>query len=73
MFAQGGVDFSVGLIEANYLRVAPGDLVLGYEASPTKAIVALAKVAGPLVYEGGEPVDFPWCPWSESRTAQPGS
>ena len=44
LIEQGVVSYSYGKLPENYRDVRPGDLVYGYEASPTKAIVAKARI-----------------------------
>lgn len=44
MFVDGEVDYSVGRIASNYQEARVGDLVVGYQATPDKRIVALARV-----------------------------
>ncbi|MBB3086557.1 AAA family ATPase [Geodermatophilus sabuli] len=44
LFDDGVVEFSVGRLKRNFPRVRAGDLVVGYESTPTKAVVALARV-----------------------------
>ena len=46
LFVDGSVDYSTGRLARNYPRVRAGDLVVGYESSPTKRVVALARVTG---------------------------
>jgi 5-methylcytosine-specific restriction protein B len=43
---EGTVDYSYGRLQRNYPRVRAGDLVVGYESSPTQRVVALARVTG---------------------------
>ncbi len=43
---EGTVDYSYGQLHRNYPRVRAGDLVVGYESSPTQRVVALARVTG---------------------------
>jgi 5-methylcytosine-specific restriction protein B len=45
MFDDGSVVYHRGRIEHNYQQLAVGDLVFSYEATPTRRIVALARVA----------------------------
>lgn len=42
--AEGSIEYSLGQLKRNYSRVRAGDLVVGYESSPTQRIVALARV-----------------------------
>lgn len=44
LFSDGSVGYSLGRLKRNYERVRAGDLVVGYESTPTKRIVALARV-----------------------------
>ncbi len=44
LFADGKVGYSLGRLKRNYERVQAGDLVVGYESTPTKRAVALARV-----------------------------
>lgn len=46
LFAEKTVDYKFGRLQRNYPNVRAGDLVVGYEATPTKRIVALARVTG---------------------------
>lgn len=77
MFDKGSVSFTRGRIDAHYEELSIGDLVVGYEASPTKRIVALAVVTDSWEGEGGSPggpVLEPVCPvvdgpaWQEIKT-----
>lgn len=43
------------LIHQNFLEVNEGDLVIGYESSPTKAIIALGEISAP---QDGENIYF---------------
>ena len=45
LFAQGSTEFRWGKIARNYEEVAAGDVVYGYEATPTKAVVAKPRLA----------------------------
>lgn len=42
--ADGQIDYRQGRLKRNYTSAQPGDRVFGYEATPTKAIVARAEV-----------------------------
>lgn len=42
--ADGTVAYSLGRLKRNYPKVRAGDLVVGYESSPTLRVVALARV-----------------------------
>lgn len=44
LFVDQPVDYSLGRLKRNYPNVRAGDLVVGYESTPTKRIVALARV-----------------------------
>jgi 5-methylcytosine-specific restriction protein B len=46
LFTDGTVDYSLGRLKRNFPRVRAGDLVVGYESTPTKRVVALARVTG---------------------------
>ena len=56
LFAEGKVEYRYGRLRRNYPLVQPDDLVVGYQSTPDKRIVALAKVARGLgVHGGSEP------------------
>jgi 5-methylcytosine-specific restriction protein B len=44
LFDDGTVDYGLGRLKRNFARVRAGDLVVGYESTPTKAVVALARI-----------------------------
>ncbi len=44
LFEDGAVDYGLGKLKRNFARARAGDLVIGYESSPTKAVVALARI-----------------------------
>lgn len=44
LFQDQTVDYSLGRLKRNYPNVRAGDLVIGYESTPTKRVVALARV-----------------------------
>jgi 5-methylcytosine-specific restriction protein B len=44
LFAKGSVNYARGKLHRNYPLVRAGDLVVGYESTPTKRVVALARV-----------------------------
>lgn len=46
LFADKTVDYKFGRLQRNYPNVRAGDLVVGYESTPSKRIVALARVTG---------------------------
>ena len=41
---DGHVEFSLGRLQRNFPKVRAGDLVVGYESSPTQRVTALARV-----------------------------
>lgn len=43
--ADGHVDYRVGRLRRNYFEMSVGDLVVGYESTPTKRVVALARIS----------------------------
>jgi len=43
---DGTVDYSLGRLKRNFPLVRAGDLVIGYESTPTKRVVAIARVTG---------------------------
>jgi len=43
---EGAVGYALGRLKRNFSRVRAGDLVVGYEASPTQRVVALARATG---------------------------
>ncbi len=56
MFADGSVEYRYGRLQRNYPLVQPGDLVIGYEATPVKRVVALAQVDRALAsIDGADP------------------
>lgn len=48
LFETGQEDYRYGRIRANYVDLRKGDLVIGYQATPDKKIVALARIKSPL-------------------------
>lgn len=46
---EGETDYQYGNVQRNYEQVLPGDTVFGYEAAPTKRIVATARVSRGLI------------------------
>ena len=44
LFREKTVDYSLGRLKRNFPNVRAGDLVIGYESSPVKRVVALARV-----------------------------
>jgi 5-methylcytosine-specific restriction protein B len=57
LFADGRVVYRQGRLRRNYALVKPGDLVVGYQATPQKRVVALARVQGEFgaIREDGQP------------------
>ena len=47
LFSTTSEDYRIGRLQRNYPDVRIGDLIFGYEASPTRRIVALARVVAP--------------------------
>ncbi len=55
LFEEGSVEYRQGRLKRNYPLVQEGDLVVGYQSSPDKRIVALARIKKGLhTVEGGE-------------------
>lgn len=52
LFSDGSVEYDYGRLQRNYPLVQPGDLVVGYQSTPDKRIVALAKVTRGLESRG---------------------
>lgn len=48
LHAQGQIEYRYGRVQRNYDEVQEGDVVYGYEATPTKRIVARAKIGESL-------------------------
>ena len=48
LFRDGRVDYRYGRLKRNYPLVQRGDLVIGYQSTPAKRIVALARVSREL-------------------------
>lgn len=44
LFVAGHVEYHYGRLQRNYEHVQPGDLVVGYQATPEKRVMALARV-----------------------------
>jgi 5-methylcytosine-specific restriction protein B len=44
LFTDGTVDYRYSRLKANYSQLQEGDLVVGYQANPTKAVYALARI-----------------------------
>ncbi|MCB8924029.1 MAG: EVE domain-containing protein [Ardenticatenaceae bacterium] len=54
LFQDGRVEYRYGRLQRNYPLVQPGDLVVGYQSTPDKRIVALAKVEKGISDTGSE-------------------
>jgi len=54
LFKERRVSYRYGRIRRNYPLVQIGDLVIGYQSTPDKRVVALARVSQPLGEHGGE-------------------
>ena len=52
LFSEGKVEYRQGRLQRNFPLVQPGDLVVGYQSSPEKRIVALAMVKKGMGTEG---------------------
>ena len=50
--ADGEVDYRKGRLRRNYFEVSAGDLVVGYESTPTKRVVALARISSVATVDG---------------------
>ena len=55
LFRDGKVDYRYGRLKRNYPLVQQGDLVVGYQSTPNKRIVALAKVSREFQSVGDQP------------------
>jgi 5-methylcytosine-specific restriction enzyme B len=56
LFQDGRVQYRYGRLQRNYPLLQPGDLVVGYQSTPDKRIIALARVEKGLEQsESGEP------------------
>jgi 5-methylcytosine-specific restriction enzyme B len=44
LFDDGSVEYAIGRLKRNFERIRAGDLVVAYESTPTKSVVALARV-----------------------------
>jgi hypothetical protein len=55
LFDEGRVSYSYGRIKKHYSQVQVGDLVVGYQGTPDKRIVALASIKRGFSMEGDEP------------------
>lgn len=54
LFKEKRVGYRYGRLRRNYPQVQAGDLVVGYQSTPDKRIVALARVTQPLGLHGGK-------------------
>lgn len=48
LFKDGTVDYRYGRMQRNYAHLQEGDLVIGYQANPTKRIMAVARITKTL-------------------------
>jgi len=48
LFADGRVEYRYGRLQKNYPLAQEGDLVIGYQSTPDKRIMALARIAKPF-------------------------
>ena len=53
LFADGKVEYRYGRLKRNYPLVQRGDLVIGYQSTPDKRVMALARVSRELRSDGG--------------------
>ncbi len=67
LFSDGKVRFRHGRLQRNYLRLQQGDLVVGYQSTPDKRIMALAEVSRTLHDDdtGGRGIEL--SPLAEAR------
>lgn len=54
LFKDGKVRFRYGRLKRNYPLAQPGDLIVGYQTTPDKRILALAKISRGLETEGND-------------------
>jgi 5-methylcytosine-specific restriction protein B len=54
LFQEKKVRYRYGRLERNYPQVQPDDLVIGYQATPDKRVVALARVTEGLSVHAGD-------------------
>jgi hypothetical protein len=54
LFEKGSEEYRYGRLRQNYALVQPGDLVVGYLASPNRRIYALARVTEGLLVRDGD-------------------
>jgi len=59
---EGRVTYRYGRLKKNYPLVQRGDLVVGYQATPDKKIVALARISGELQpgADGNPSIELEW-------------
>src|SRR6266568_4213125 len=63
LFETGRIRFELGRLSRHFSRLRLGDLVVGYETSPRRAIVAVAKVSKEFgVHERGTQASFELVP-----------
>ena len=55
LFRDGKVDYRYGRLKRNYPLVQRGDLVIGYQSTPDKRVVALARVSREFQSVGNNP------------------
>lgn len=55
LFRAGKVEYRHGRLQRNYPLVQRGDLVIGYQSTPDKRVMALARVSRELQSVGDEP------------------
>ncbi|MDE2878892.1 AAA family ATPase [Candidatus Palauibacter soopunensis] len=55
LFKDGSVEYRYGKIQKNYTLAQPGDLVVGYQATPVKRLVAVARISRGLDTSGESP------------------
>lgn len=56
LFNERRVNYRYGRLQRNYPLVKPGDLVVGYQSTPEKRVVALARVSKAFgVHDGKDP------------------
>ncbi len=55
LFRDGSVEYRYGRLKRNYSLVQRGDLVIGYQSTPDKRVVALARMSRELQSVGDDP------------------
>lgn len=53
LFQKGKVTYRYGRLQRNYPLVQPGDLVFGYQSTPDKKLMAIARITRGLTQEAG--------------------